>query len=137
LKALHTAEKALAMVHTRPILDLDPPVSFILSIAPNDEILPTPSARPRYVKYLPLGYTDTRLYNILRPFGPIANARIDAVGVGSVQFWHETDAREAEQYLNETFINIEKVDMPPDDPLDLFCSVGDRYISRSRPLICQ
>ncbi|KAH7925447.1 hypothetical protein BV22DRAFT_1034015 [Leucogyrophana mollusca] len=105
-KYLEKAEKALATLQSRPIPGLQPPVFLVLSPYPPTTPptpLPPPSALPRLVKHLPVGYTDFQLYDLFRPFGALASARTQT-GFGSdtgvVEFWREDDARIAEEAMH-------------------------------------
>ncbi|KAH7913313.1 hypothetical protein BJ138DRAFT_1111574 [Hygrophoropsis aurantiaca] len=105
-KYLEKAEKALATLQSRPIPGLQPPVYLVLSPYPPTTPptpLPPPSALPRLVKHLPVGYTDFQLYELFRPYGALASARTQT-GFGSdtgvVEFWSEDDARIAEEALH-------------------------------------
>ncbi|KAG6328718.1 hypothetical protein ID866_10371 [Astraeus odoratus] len=96
------AEKALATLQSRPIHGVQPPVFLVLSPYPPTNPptpLPPPSALPRLVKHLPVGYSDGQLYDLFRPFGALASVRTQT-GFGSdtgvVEFWREEDARVAE-----------------------------------------
>jgi polyadenylate-binding protein len=106
LNACFTAERALATLHGRPILDLSPPVILVLSPYPPTTPptpLPPPSASPRLVKHLPPSYTDSQLYDLFRPFGALASAHTHAgfgKDTGVVEFWREEDARRAEEALH-------------------------------------
>ncbi|KAH9975322.1 hypothetical protein BGW80DRAFT_1436531 [Lactifluus volemus] len=94
-KLLDKAERALATLHGRPILDLSPPVILVLSPYPPTTPptpLPPPSASPRLVKHLPPSYTDSQLYDLFRPFGALASAHTHA--------GFEEDARRAEEALH-------------------------------------
>ncbi|EIW78589.1 hypothetical protein CONPUDRAFT_156564 [Coniophora puteana RWD-64-598 SS2] len=105
-KFLEKAEKALATLQSRPIPGLQPPVFLVLSPYPPTNPptpLPPPSAQPRFVKQLPLGYTDSQLYDLFRPFGALSSARIQSTfGTvnGIVEFWREEDARIAEEAMH-------------------------------------
>ncbi|KAJ7821027.1 hypothetical protein B0H14DRAFT_3471885 [Mycena olivaceomarginata] len=104
-KFLEKAEKALATLQSRPLPGLVPPVPLVLSPYPPTNPptpLPPPSALPRLVKHLPIGYTDSQLYDIFRPFGALASVRMQHLGVdtGLVQFWNEDDARQAEEAMH-------------------------------------
>lgn len=100
------AEKALATLQARPIPSLQPPVVLVLSPYPSTTPptpLPPPSASPRLVKHLPVGYSDSQLYDIFRPFGALASVRTQTTfgpDTGVVEFWREDDAREAEEAMH-------------------------------------
>ncbi|KAJ7760813.1 hypothetical protein B0H14DRAFT_3595203 [Mycena olivaceomarginata] len=97
-KFLEKAEKALATLQSRPLPGLCCPIPSHEPPKP----LPPPSALPRLVKHLPIGYTDSQLYDIFRPFGALASVRMQHLGVdtGLVQFWNEDDARQAEEAMH-------------------------------------
>lgn len=100
------AEKALATLQSRPILDVQPPALLVLSPYPSTTPptpLPPPSASPRLVKHLPSGYADSQLYDLFRPYGALASVRMQAgfgKDTGVVEFWREEDAREAEEAMH-------------------------------------
>ncbi|THV00722.1 hypothetical protein K435DRAFT_656703 [Dendrothele bispora CBS 962.96] len=100
------SEKALATLQARPIPGLTPPVHLMLSPYPPTSPptpLPPPSATPRLVKHLPLGYTDSQLYDIFRPYGALASVRTHThfgPDTGMVEFWNEEDARRAEEAMH-------------------------------------
>ncbi|OJA12539.1 hypothetical protein AZE42_07178 [Rhizopogon vesiculosus] len=105
-KYLEKAEKALATLQSRPIQGLQPPVFLVLSPYPPTTPptpLPPPSALPRLVKHLPVGFSDFQLYDIFRVFGALASTRTQT-GFGSdtgvVEFWREEDARIAEEAMH-------------------------------------
>ncbi|KAF7971491.1 hypothetical protein HWV62_20950 [Athelia sp. TMB] len=103
---LEKAEKALATLQSRPIPGLQPPVSLVLSPYPPTTPLtpmPPPSAVPRLVKHLPLGFSDSQLYDLFRPYGALASVRAQAglgVDTGMVEFWREEDAAMGEAALH-------------------------------------
>ncbi|KAI0090136.1 hypothetical protein BDY19DRAFT_887958 [Irpex rosettiformis] len=105
-KYVEKAEKALATLQSRPIPNVHPPVLLSLSPYPSTTPptpLPPPSASPRFVKQLPLGFTDSQLYDLFRPYGALASVRTPtSVGedTGIVEFWREEDARDAEEALH-------------------------------------
>ncbi|EMD35479.1 hypothetical protein CERSUDRAFT_116224 [Gelatoporia subvermispora B] len=105
-KNMDSAERALATLQSRPILGVTPPVVLVLSPYPPTTPptpLPPPSASPRLVKQLPLGYTDFQLYDLFRPFGALASVRTQAPfgrDTAVVEFWREDDARDAEEALH-------------------------------------
>ncbi|KAF8842446.1 hypothetical protein BDN67DRAFT_1067736 [Paxillus ammoniavirescens] len=105
-KFFEKAEKALAILHSRPLQGLQPPVSLVLSPYPPTTPptpLPPPSALPRLVKHLPVGFADSQLYDLFRPYGAIASVRTQT-GFGSdtgvVEFWREEDACIAEEAMH-------------------------------------
>lgn len=55
------------------------------------------------MKQLPLGYTDSQLYDLFRPFGALASVRTQAPfgkDTAVIEFWREEDAREAEESMH-------------------------------------
>ena len=91
---LYLAEKALATLQGRAVPNVSPPTFVTLSPFPPGQAnqLPQPEASPRLVKQLPAGFTDEQLYDLFRPFGPIAAVRTQTeVGrdTGVVEFWRE------------------------------------------------
>ncbi|KAM5533758.1 hypothetical protein V8D89_012533 [Ganoderma adspersum] len=105
-KYLEKAEKALATLQGRPIPTVPQNVPLTLSPYPSTTPptpLPPPNASPRLVKQLPLGYTDSQLYDLFRPFGALASVRTQAPfgkDTGVIEFWREEDAREAEESMH-------------------------------------
>ncbi|KAL0959659.1 hypothetical protein HGRIS_011360 [Hohenbuehelia grisea] len=105
-KFLEKAEKALATLQSRPIPGLSPPVLVVLSPYPSTDPptpLPPPSAVPRLVKHLPVGFTDSQLYDLFRPFGALAAVRTNAgfgPDTGMIEFWNEEEARQAEEAMH-------------------------------------
>ncbi|KAF9567129.1 hypothetical protein CPC08DRAFT_733232 [Agrocybe pediades] len=107
-KFLDKAEKALTILHSRPIpiTNNNIPVPLMLSPYPPTNPpspLPPPSAIPRLVKQLPLGYTDSQLYDLFRPFGALASVNTQTQfgpDVGIIQFWNEEDAANAEAAMH-------------------------------------
>ncbi|KAK2461225.1 hypothetical protein APHAL10511_006752 [Amanita phalloides] len=103
---LEKAERALAILQSRLIPNLAPPVALLLSPYPPTippTPLPPPSAIPRLVKHLPFGYTDYQLYDLFRPFGALASVRAQthfAPDTGMIEFWYEEDARYAEEAMH-------------------------------------
>jgi polyadenylate-binding protein len=55
------------------------------------------------VKHLPVGFSDSQLYDLFRPYGALASVRTQT-GFGSdtgvVEFWREEDARIAEEAMH-------------------------------------
>lgn len=101
------AEKALATLQSRPIPGFPlPGVPLVLSPYPPTNPptpLPPPSALPRLVKHLPVGFGDSNLYDIFRPFGALASVRIPThfgPDTGLIEFWNEDDARQAEEAMH-------------------------------------
>ena len=95
-----SAEKALATLQNRPVPG-HPNAIIRLSPYPPDQqnILPVAGAAPRIVKQLPSGYTDSQLYDLFRPFGPLASVRTQAQfgpDTGILEYWSEEDAKNAE-----------------------------------------
>ncbi|TFK26546.1 hypothetical protein FA15DRAFT_679488 [Coprinopsis marcescibilis] len=105
-KFLEKAEKALATLQGRPIPEIPQNVTLILSPYPVTSPptpLPPPSALPRLVKHLPVGYNDAQLYEVFRPFGALASVRAPTQfgpDTGIVEFWNENDARNAEEAMH-------------------------------------
>ncbi|PFH50621.1 hypothetical protein AMATHDRAFT_144718 [Amanita thiersii Skay4041] len=105
-KFLEKAEKALATLQSRFVPNLTPPVPLVLSPFPPTippTPIPPPSAIPRLVKHLPSGYTDSQLYDLFRPYGALASARTPThfgPDTGMIEFWHEEDARHAEEAMH-------------------------------------
>ncbi|KAH6917881.1 hypothetical protein BKA70DRAFT_1245621 [Coprinopsis sp. MPI-PUGE-AT-0042] len=103
---LERAEKALATLHGRPVPDLPQNIPLVLSPYPPTNPptpLPPPSALPRLVKHLPLGYTDSQLYDIFRPYGALASVHAQTQygpDTGIIEFWNENDARNAEEAMH-------------------------------------
>ncbi|KAF9051715.1 hypothetical protein BJ165DRAFT_1524624 [Panaeolus papilionaceus] len=100
------SEKALAILQSRNIPGLMPPVALVLSPYPPTNPptpLPPPSALPRVVKQLPPGFTDSRLYDLFRPFGALASVRTQTslgADIAIVEFWNEEDAIQAEEAMH-------------------------------------
>ena len=99
------AEKALATLQGRPIPGSVPPILITLSPFPPEQnrTLPAPSATARLVKQLPEGFKDSELYDLFRPYGPLASVRAStsfAKDTGIVEFWREDDAKIAEENLH-------------------------------------
>ncbi|KAJ3713233.1 hypothetical protein DFJ43DRAFT_1044029 [Lentinula guzmanii] len=64
--------------------------------------LPPPSALPRLVKHLPIGFGDSALCDLFRPYGALASVRIPThfgPDTGMIEFWNEDDARFQQAYL--------------------------------------
>ncbi|KAJ7244421.1 hypothetical protein B0H12DRAFT_808613 [Mycena haematopus] len=116
---VQSAEKALAIHHLRPIPSLEP--SFLLSFATSLDLkpigIPDASVSPGLIKTLPAGCTETTLYDLLRPYGPIYSVRIHPIAGGLVQFWDEAHAQDAEMQLGPKLI------LNPYNPCSLYCSV--------------
>ncbi|KAF9477792.1 hypothetical protein BDN70DRAFT_810033 [Pholiota conissans] len=105
-KYLEKAEKALAILQSRNVPELPTPVPLVLSPYPPTSPPtppPPPSALPRLVKQLPLGYTDSQLYDLFRPYGALYSVRVQTQfgpDIGMVEFWNEEDAIQAEDALH-------------------------------------
>ncbi|KAF6764245.1 hypothetical protein DFP72DRAFT_417605 [Ephemerocybe angulata] len=105
-KFLEKAEKALATLQGRPIPEIAQNILLVLSPYPSTNPptpLPPPSALPRLVKQLPPGYGDSQLYDLFRPYGALASARVQThfgPDTGMIEFWNESDARAAEEALH-------------------------------------
>ncbi|KAJ3905511.1 hypothetical protein F5879DRAFT_736435 [Lentinula edodes] len=104
-KFLEKAEKALATLQSRPLPDV-PGVLLVLSPYPPTNPptpLPPPSALPRLVKHLPVGFSDSALFDLFRPYGALASVRIPThfgPDTGMIEFWNEDDARSAEEAMH-------------------------------------
>jgi polyadenylate-binding protein len=101
------AEKALTTLHGRSIPFVNPPAQLYLSAFPPSNppyLPPAPQAQPRLVKQLPAQFTDSSLYDLFRPYGPMASVRANQAGFGDgtgvVEFYLEEDARTAEAALH-------------------------------------
>ncbi|KAF8586869.1 hypothetical protein K439DRAFT_1339680 [Ramaria rubella] len=106
-KELAKAEKALTTLHGRAIPYVTPPAHIYLSPFPPTNppyVPPVPQAQPRLVKHLPPQFTDSALYDLFRPYGPMASVRAEQAGFGDgtgvVEFYLEDDARVAEAALH-------------------------------------
>lgn len=99
------AEKALATLQGKP-LDLHyPNIQVVLSPYPptQPQALPAPTPQPRLIKQLPPGTTDAYLFDLFRPYGPIASISCRSSfgpDIGIVEYWNEEDARAAEAELH-------------------------------------
>jgi polyadenylate-binding protein len=65
--------------------------------------IPPPLALPRLIKHLPVGTTDAQLFDLFRPFGPIAAVRNPASfgpDTGVIEYWNEDDAKRAEEAMH-------------------------------------
>ena len=65
--------------------------------------IPPPLALPRLVKHLPPGTTDAFLFDLFRPFGPIAAVRNQGSfgpDTGVIEYWNEDDAKRAEEAMH-------------------------------------
>jgi len=64
----------------------------------------TPQAHARLIKHLPPHFSDAMLYDLCRPYGPIASVRANQPGfpenTGIVEYYYEEDARVAESALH-------------------------------------
>ncbi|KAJ6555097.1 hypothetical protein DFH09DRAFT_573602 [Mycena vulgaris] len=118
---LNSAEKALAILHRRPIPNSEPPIvlEFTASVNLKPLEVPDPSASPRLIKVLPAGCTEATLYDSLRRYGPLYSVRLDPIAGGLVQFWDEKQARDAEICL---LAAQPKLVLKAYDPCSLFCS---------------
>jgi hypothetical protein len=74
------------------------------------------------INTLPAGCTESTLYDILRPYGPIYSLKIDAIVGGLVQFWDEVHAQDAEMHLAAEQAEANMI-LNSYDPCSLFCSV--------------
>ncbi|KAJ6551780.1 hypothetical protein B0H19DRAFT_178539 [Mycena capillaripes] len=120
---LYSAEKALAILHERPIPSLEPPMILQFNTIRDSHPVQVPDASvlPRLImtKTLPSGCTEEKLYDLLRPYGPIYSVRIHPIAGGLVQFWFEAHARDAEIQLAS---GPQKMVLHPYDPCSLFFS---------------
>ena len=100
------AEKALATVNGKPIPGVHPPTALNLEAFPphlSPRSRPNPTARPRVVSNLPPNFTDSRLFDIFRGYGPISSARLQpnlGPDIAVIEFWREDDARRAEETMH-------------------------------------
>lgn len=102
-KTIDKAEKALATLQSRPIPFTTPPAYLVLTPYPpnSDATLPPPTAAPRLVKQLPPEYTDAMVYDLFRPFGPLASVRMQQGTENAiVEFWREEDAARAQEQMH-------------------------------------
>ncbi|KAH7344800.1 hypothetical protein B0J17DRAFT_636883 [Rhizoctonia solani] len=99
-KLLESAEKALATLNG----SLIPNTQFYLHLSPfASQATPPPLATPRLVKHLPHGTSDSFLYDLFRPYGPLSSAKMETTfgaESGIVHFWNEDDAAAAEQAMH-------------------------------------
>ncbi|KAF7377919.1 hypothetical protein MSAN_00215700 [Mycena sanguinolenta] len=112
---VQSTEKALAIHHLRDIPSLEPAVqlAFSTSFGPKSLRAPDASVAPRLIKSPP--FSETELFDLLRPFGPIYSVRIHPIAGALVQFWDEAHAQQAETVLEPHILY-------PYDPCTLFCS---------------
>ncbi|KAJ7821684.1 hypothetical protein B0H14DRAFT_3733246 [Mycena olivaceomarginata] len=119
------AERALAIHHLQPIPFVKPPVILIFSTIPGfypkSFGAPDAAVSPRLIETLPAGCTESTLYDILRPYGPIYSLKIDAIVGGLVQFWDEAHARDAEMHLAAEQAEANMI-LNSYDPRSLVCS---------------
>lgn len=99
------AEKALATVQGHALLPPSPYSILQLSpVPPNSEqILPVPHAQLRLIKQLPPGISDSYLFDLFRPYGPISSISVQSSfgpDIGLVEYWDEDDAKLAEAELH-------------------------------------
>ncbi|KAJ7796015.1 hypothetical protein B0H14DRAFT_3552602 [Mycena olivaceomarginata] len=122
---LRSAERALAIHHLQPIPFVKPPVIMIFSTIPGfypkSFGAPDAAVSPRLIKTLPAGCTESTLYDILRPYGPIYSLKIDAIVGGLVQFWDEAHAQDAEMHLAAEQAEANMI-LNSYDPRSLVCS---------------
>ncbi|CAE6455468.1 unnamed protein product [Rhizoctonia solani] len=99
-KLLESAEKALATLNG----SLIPNTQFYLHLSPfASQATPPPLATPRLVKHLPHGTSDSFLYDLFRPYGPLSSAKMETTfgaESGIIHFWNEDDAAAAEQAMH-------------------------------------
>ncbi|KAG8888499.1 hypothetical protein FRB98_007539 [Tulasnella sp. 332] len=116
-RELAAAEKALATLQNRPLPPPAPSCNIVLSPFPPTTpptSLPPPAAFPRLIKQLPFGISDSQLYDLFRPFGPLANARSEAgfgPDIGIVEFWREEDAHRAEAAMHGAEVGDHAISM--------------------------
>ncbi|KAJ7796037.1 hypothetical protein B0H14DRAFT_3552635 [Mycena olivaceomarginata] len=119
------AERALAIHHLQPIPFVKPPVILIFSTIPGfypkSFGAPDAAVSPRLIKTLPASCTESTLYDILRPYGPIYSLKIDAIVGGLVQFWDEAHAQDAEMHLAAEQAEANMI-LNSYDPCSLVCS---------------
>ena len=97
----------MTTLHGRPIAFVTPAAHIYLSPFPPTNapyVPPPPQAQPRLVKHIPSQISDSSLYDLFRPFGPMASVRVNQAGFGEgtgvVEFYLEDDARAAEAALH-------------------------------------
>ncbi|KAG7100176.1 hypothetical protein E1B28_001955 [Marasmius oreades] len=108
---LRLAEKALATLQSRPLSGTFPPIHlFISSYSPENPPNPLPLLpRPvvMLVENLPPGYSESKLYDLFRPYGAIdwVQTRTSfGLDTGVVEFWNEGDAARAVEELRGAYI---------------------------------
>lgn len=116
-----TAERALAVLNHRIIRE--DPLVFLKLSATSAHLSPA-SGHPRLVKSLPPYYDADQLYTLIRPFGPLASARIDETLGAVVQFWDENIACAAEIAVLSAFSQTSKITLQSYDPCTIFCAVS-------------
>lgn len=102
---LCAAEKALATLQGRQLLPPSPYSILQFSPAPpnSEQVLPVPHAQLRLIKQLPAGISDAYLFDLFRPYGPIATISVQSSfgpDIGLVEYWDEDDAKLAESELH-------------------------------------
>ena len=111
-------------MHLRTFPNVEHLTPLVLSITLNREIFTPPqSISPRLIRGLPADYKDTELYDLLRPFGPVASARMGSGLGGIVQFWKEEDACEAELNVKQILPRGQEITIQAFDHCNLFCTV--------------
>ncbi|KAF8328188.1 uncharacterized protein EI90DRAFT_3017830 [Cantharellus anzutake] len=81
--------------------------------------VPPPLAVPRVIKHLPTNTTDEFLFDLFRPYGPIASVSAQAsFGPNSalVEFYDEEDAKRAEEALNYADVGGSNISVQPFQP---------------------
>ncbi|KAJ7023060.1 hypothetical protein C8F04DRAFT_1240373 [Mycena alexandri] len=118
---VESAEKALAILNLKPIPSLEPEAILNCFAAADLKPFDAPDASitPRLVRPLPPGCTESDLFDMLRPYGPIYSVRVHPIAGGLVQFWVEAHARNAEIELAKS---QPKMIVGAYDPCSLFCS---------------
>ena len=133
---MSSAEKALATLHLRPFPNIEPPVPLILSITLNRALHSPPQCiYPRLIRPLPADYDNLELYDLFRPFGPVASAQVESGLGGIVQFWKEEDACEAELNVKQILPRGQEITIQAFDPCNLFCMVCQLLTGPSQKFI--
>lgn len=122
------AERILATQNFRSIQSQPPVVLSRSAKRGIDSILSQVSGNPRLVRLLPSIFTtDVQLYDLLRPFGPLASVRVSKELGGTVQFWTEEDAQHAEAAVRVAFSRESRMTLQEYDPCSLFCRVWQPF----------
>ncbi|KAF7298388.1 Polyadenylate-binding protein 1 [Mycena kentingensis (nom. inval.)] len=120
---IQLAEKALAVLHQRPLPGTVPPIILHLSLkspfrALNQAPDSLPMASPRIIKARSLRETPEAIFDVLRPYGPVFSVSSEAGAGVFVQFWFEGDAVEAATGLAK---KAAKWKLEVYDPCSIFC----------------